>query len=121
MKTTKLFHLSLPNLKKQFKDSSSIDEIAEAYGLEKIVSSFFVVFDLDHPEYDFKVTNLEMELGVSDILYNLPEEGHSFTSENFQDRLFLFEYEVSEDEIRVLAGNVAVVIERIDYNLLIGN
>tara|TARA_B100000795_G_scaffold154089_1_gene115512 strand:+ start:1207 stop:1569 length:363 start_codon:yes stop_codon:yes gene_type:complete len=119
MITTKLFSLSLSNLKQKFKDSNSIDDIAETYGLEKIVSSFFIVFDLDHPEYDSKVTNLEMELGSSDILYNLPEEGHSFTSKNFQDRLYLFEYEVSEDEIKVLVGDVAVIIERIDYNLLI--
>jgi|TARA_B110000459_G_scaffold173737_1_gene196084 hypothetical protein len=119
MNVPKLFSLSLSNLKQKFKEFNSINDIAETYGLEKIVSSFFIVFDLDHPEYGFKVQNLEMELGASDILYNLPENGHSFTSENFQDRLYLFEYEVSEEEIKVLVGNVAVIIERIDYNLLI--
>ena len=121
MENTEFFNLALPNLKKQFKDYKSIDSVAEDYGMEKIVSSFFIVFDLDHPEYDFKVSNLEMELGGSDILYNLPEDGHSFTSENFQDRLFLFEYEVSEDEITTIVGNVAVVIEKVDPNSIINS
>ena len=119
MKKTELFKLALPNLKQKYKDYKSIDRIAEDYGMEKIISSFFIIFDLDHPEYDFRVSNLEIELGSSDILYNLPEEGHSFTSENFQDRLFLFEYEVSENEIATIVGNVAVVIEPINPNFII--
>tara|TARA_B100000965_G_C19160553_1_gene570142 strand:+ start:79 stop:444 length:366 start_codon:yes stop_codon:yes gene_type:complete len=120
MENTDFFKLALPNLQKEFKDYQSIDDVAQDYySIDKVVSSFFIVFDVDHPEYDNKVTNLEMEFGASDILYNLPEEGHSFVAENFQDRLFLFDCEVSVDQISNIVRNVAVVIEKVNPDSII--
>tara|TARA_Y100000813_G_C23854643_1_gene208175 strand:+ start:34 stop:399 length:366 start_codon:yes stop_codon:yes gene_type:complete len=115
MKNTEFFKLALPSLQKKFKTYQSIDTVAQDYyGIDKVISSYFIVFDVDHPEYDNNVTSLEMEFGASDILYNLPEEGHSYIAENFQDRLFLFDCEVSLHQISNVVRDVAVVIEKVN-------
>ena len=78
-----------------------------------------MVFSTDHPEYDQSVTNLEMNLGGCNSLYNLPEDGHPYTSDHFQDRLFLYDYEVSKEEIETTLRSVLEHIELVDINRLI--
>ena len=114
-----LFELALPSLHNEFRDCKSLQEIAELYGIDDIVCGYFMVFSTDHPEYDQSVTNLEMNLGGCNFLYSLPDDGHPFTSDHFQDRLFLYDYDVSKEEIEATLRSVLEYIELVDVNRLI--
>ena len=115
-----LFNLIKPKLLKIFSGYKSIEEIGEDYyGIEEVASSFLIVFDTDHNEYELRVTNLELEFGASDIIGNLPDEGHLYTSDNFQDRFFLFDSEIRKDDIINFVGDVAVLIEKVNHKALI--
>ena len=115
-----LFNLIKPNILKIFNGYKSIEDVAEDYyGVEEVASSFLIVFDTDHNEYELRVTNLEMEFGASDIIGNLPDEGHLYTSDNFQDRFFLFDSDISKVDIINIVGDVAVLIEKVDHRALI--
>ncbi|RCL62044.1 MAG: hypothetical protein DBW80_04190 [Bacteroidetes bacterium] len=78
-----------------------------------------MVFSTDHPEYDQSVTNLEMNLGGCNFSYNLPDDGHPFASDHFQDRLVLYDYDVSKEEIEATLRSVLEHIELVDINRLI--
>ena len=114
-----LFELALPSLQNEFKAYNSLKSIAEDYGIENILTAYFLVFDIDHPDYDQRVTNLEMEFGGCNFLYHLPSEGHSYNAENYQDRLFLFEYETTIEEISKIVGSAAITIETVDPQRLL--
>ena len=60
-----------------------------------------------------------MNLGGCNFLYNLPEDGHPYTTDHFQDRLFLYDYEVSKEEIETTLRSVLEHIEIVDINRLI--
>lgn len=114
-----LFEMALPSLLNEFSNCKNLKEIAEGYGIDDIVCGYFMIFSTDHPKYDQNVTNLEMNLGGCNFLYNLPGEGHTYTSNHFQDRLFLYDYDVLKEEIEATLRSVLEHIELVDVNRLI--
>ena len=114
-----LFQLALPSLRQEFQGYSDMANVADDYGLDGIVCGYFLVLQSDHPQFDQRVSNLEMDLGGSNFLYNLPPDGHSFTSDNCQDRLFLFDCDVSKEEIEGILGSVLSYLELVDVSRLI--
>tara|TARA_Y100000589_G_scaffold307451_1_gene323139 strand:- start:204 stop:557 length:354 start_codon:yes stop_codon:yes gene_type:complete len=115
-----VFDLAKPNLQKMFNGYNSIEDVAkDYYGIEEVASCYFIVFDSNHNEYELRVTNFEMEFGASDIIGNLPDEGHLYTSDNFQDRFFLFDTDVNKADIINILGDVAVSTEKVDHKVLI--
>jgi len=113
-----LFQFALPTLKKEFKGYSDLASMADDYGLDGIVCGYFLVLQCDHPEFEQRVSNLEMDMGGRSFLYNLPSDGHAYTSDNYQDRLVLFDCEVSRHEIEGVLGSVLSHLEAAEVSRL---
>jgi hypothetical protein len=114
-----LFELALPMLRREFDGHSELQDIAAEYGLDDIVCGFFIIVQTDHPEYELRLTNLEMNLGGCNFSYNLPSEGHPYDSDRFQDRLFLYDCDVSKKELDDVLGSVLTHIEEVEVDRLI--
>ncbi len=112
--------LAISNIKTRFfNNETNLDVIAKDYCLEKIISTFLIIFDVDHPNFENNINRLEEEFGSSDILYNLPQKGHPLSFKNFQDRLYIFDYEISEREIYEYTDDSVLAIEKFDFNKIL--
>lgn len=84
---------------------SSVEELGEEYGMESDFSGYVLILDPDHSEYDYRVSKLETDFGMTSVGYCDTKCGF-IKEEGEVGRIGMFNSDISIVEIQNVLGEV---------------